>query len=78
MWASPVTLWTKPANTVGGVTISGLNATHFSVGVVRRELGGRAHHEYVLRGVQVEFTGGGKASVANGLGKRPTMACFLL
>ena len=59
--ASPVTLWTKPGNPVGTVTISGLNAT----GVYRSAFSVESWADspvtnVVLRNVHVEFTGGGK------------------
>lgn len=70
--ASPVTLWTKPGNTVGRVTISGLNAT----GVYRSALSVESWTDapitnVVLRDVQVEFTGGGKAWATNQVVKGP-------
>lgn len=70
--ASPVTLWTKPGNTVGRVTVSGLNAT----GVYRSALSVESWAEapitnVVLRDVQVEFTGGGKAWPTNQIVKGP-------
>jgi hypothetical protein len=57
--ASPVTLWTKPGNTVGKVTVSGLNAS----GVYRAALsveswGDTPITNVVFRNVQVEFAGG--------------------
>jgi polygalacturonase len=60
--ASPVTLWNKPGNTVGRVTISGLHAT----GVYRSAISAESWSDtpitnFVLRGVQVEFAGGGGA-----------------
>ena len=60
--ASPVTLWTKPGNTVGKVTISGLEAT----GVYRAAFSAESWADepitnVVLRGVRAEFTGGGEA-----------------
>ena len=63
--ASPVTLWTKPGNTVGKVTVSGLNAT----GVYRSAISVESWAEtpitnVVLRNVQVEFAGGGTAAQA--------------
>ena len=64
--ASPVTLWTKPGNTVGGVTVSGLEAT----GVYRSAISVESWSDapitnVVLRNVHVEFTGGGKAWTNN-------------
>jgi rRNA maturation protein Nop10 len=63
--ASPVTLWTKPGNPVGKVTVSGLHAT----GVYRSAISIESWAEepltnVVLRNVQVEFTGGGTAAQA--------------
>jgi hypothetical protein len=60
--ASPVTLWTKPGNTVGKVTVSGLTAT----GVYRSALSVESWADepitnVIIRNAQVEFTGGGKA-----------------
>ncbi len=60
--ASPVTLWIKPGNTVGKVTISGLEAT----GVYRAAFSAESWADepitnVVLRGVRAEFTGGGTA-----------------
>lgn len=43
--ASPVTLWTKPGNRVGKVTISGLEATGVLRRFLRRKLGRRADHQ---------------------------------
>ena len=70
--ASPVTLWTKPGNTVGRVTISGLNAT----GVYRSALSVESWADepitnVVFRNVQIEFTGGGEASRATQAMKGP-------
>ena len=63
--ASPVTLWTKPGNTVGKVTVSGLNAT----GVYRSAISVESWADepitnFVLRNAQVEFSGGGTSSQA--------------
>ena len=63
--ASPVTLWTKPGNTVGKVTVSGLDAT----GVYRAAISVESWADepitnIVLRNVQVEFAGGGTAAQA--------------
>lgn len=60
--ASPVTLWIKPGNTVGKVTISGLTAT----GVYRSALSVESWTDapitnVVIRNAHIEFTGGGKA-----------------
>jgi hypothetical protein len=63
--ASPVTLWTKPGNPVGRVTVSGLNAT----GVYRSAMSVESWADapitnVVFRNVSVEFAGGGKADQA--------------
>lgn len=70
--ASPVTLWTKPGNTVGKVTVSGLNAT----GVYRSALSVESWADapitnVIFRNVQIEFAGGGKAWPTNQLVKGP-------
>ena len=64
--ASPMTVWTKPGNAVGRLTISGLTAT----GVYRSGLSFESWSDWpitnvVLRDAHVEFTGGGKAEQAN-------------
>jgi len=63
--ASPVTLWIKPGNTVGRVTVSGLNAT----GVYRSAMSVESWADapvtnVVLRNANIEFAGGGKAEQA--------------
>jgi hypothetical protein len=63
--AAPVTLWNKPGNTVGKVTISGLHAN----GVYRSAISAESWSDtpitnFVLRGVQVEFAGGAGAWAA--------------
>jgi len=70
--ASPVTLWTKPGNTVGKFTISGLTAT----GVYRSALSVESWADepitnVVIRNAQIEFAGGGKAWPANQIVKGP-------
>lgn len=70
--ASPVTLWTKPGNPVGRVTISGLNAT----GVYRAAFSVESWADapitnVVMRNVSVEFAGGGKAEQATQAVKGP-------
>lgn len=60
--ASQVTIWTKPGNPVGKVTISGLNAT----GVYRAAFSVESWSDLpitnlVIRDAAVEFSGGGKA-----------------
>jgi hypothetical protein len=63
--ASPVTIWTKPGNPVGKITISGLNAA----GVYRAALSVESWSDLpitnlVVRNAAVEFSGGGKAEQA--------------
>jgi polygalacturonase len=63
--ASPVTIWTKPGNTIGKVTVSGLTAT----GVYRSALSVESWADepvtnVVFRNAQIEFTGGGTAAQA--------------
>jgi polygalacturonase len=64
--ASPVTIWTKPGNPVGRVTVSGLNAT----GVYRSALSVESWADapitnVVVRNAAIEFAGGGAAAQAN-------------
>lgn len=70
--ASPVTLWTKPGNPVGRVTISGLNAT----GIYRAAFSVESWAKtpitnVVLRGANLEFTGGGSAELVHQAVKAP-------
>jgi len=63
--ASPVTLWTKPGNPVGRVTVNGLNAT----GVYRAAVSAESWADapitnLVIRDASIEFAGGGKAEQA--------------
>lgn len=63
--ASPVTLWTKPENPVGRVTVSGLNAT----GVYRAAMSAESWADapitnLVVRNSSIEFDGGGRAEQA--------------
>jgi len=63
--ASAVTVWTKPGNAVGRLTISGLTAT----GVYRSGFSFESWSDWpitnvVLRDAHIEFTGGGKAEQA--------------
>ena len=72
--ASPVTLWTKPGNTIGRVVVSGLNAT----GVYRSALSAESWADepitnVVLRNLQVEFAGGGKAWTAGQVVRGPNV-----
>lgn len=70
--ASPVTVWTKPGNSVGRVTITGLNAT----GVYRSAVSFESWADepmgrMILRSSSIEFTGGGKAWAAGETVKGP-------
>ena len=63
--ASPVTIWTKPGNPVGKITITDLNAT----GVYRSALSVESWAEMpitnvVVRDARIEFDGGGTAEQA--------------
>jgi hypothetical protein len=63
--ASPLTLWAKPGNPVGRVTVSGLEATGIYHSAVALESWSDAPiTNVVLRGVTVEFNGGGTAEDA--------------
>ncbi|MBL9139306.1 MAG: right-handed parallel beta-helix repeat-containing protein [Verrucomicrobiales bacterium] len=83
--ASPITIWTKPGNTVGKVTVMGLSAT----GVYRAAMSVESWADepitnVVFRNVQVEFAGGGKPWPAGqvvtgpGMDARPLPSCGLL
>ena len=70
--ASPVTIWTKPGNPVGKITVSGLDAT----GVYRAPFSVESWSDLpitnvILRNVSVEFAGGGNAEQARLLVKGP-------
>jgi hypothetical protein len=74
--ASPVTLWTKPGNPVNRVTVTGLTAT----GVYHSALSVESWSDapitnVVLRGVSIEFSGGGKAGQAKEPVKDPGHDC---
>ena len=63
--ASPITIWTKPGNPVGRITIAGLNAR----GVYRSALSVESWSDLpitnvVLRAANIEYSGGGKAAQA--------------
>jgi polygalacturonase len=63
--ASPVTIWTKPGNPVGRITIAGLTAT----GVYRSALSVESWSQkpiskVVVRDANIEFTGGGSTEQA--------------
>ncbi|MGO8702066.1 MAG: glycoside hydrolase family 28 protein [Limisphaerales bacterium] len=60
--ASPLTIWTKPGNTVGSVTVSGLHATGvYRTGISVESWADEPITNVVLRNVEVEYNGGGKA-----------------
>lgn len=60
--AAPLTLWTKPGNTVGNVTVSGLNATGvYRAGISIESWAEEPITNVALRNVEVEYTGGGQA-----------------
>jgi hypothetical protein len=70
--ASPLTLWTKPGNTVGKVTVSGLDAT----GVYRSGFSAESWADepitnVVVRNARIELTGGGKAWTASQTARGP-------
>ena len=70
--ASPITLWTKPGNPVGRVTVSGLNATGVYRSAMSVENWGDAPIvNVVFRNVSVEFAGGGTADQARRTVKGP-------
>ena len=74
--AAPVTVWSRPDNPAGRITISGLNAT----GVYRSALsaeswGGEPITNVVLRNAQIEFTGGGTAEQAQEKVIHPEVDC---
>jgi len=63
--SSPLTLWAKPGNPVGRVTVSGLEATGIFHSAVALESWSDAPiTNVVLRNVRVEFDGGGTADDA--------------
>jgi hypothetical protein len=70
--ASPVTIWTKPGNAVGRITISGLTAT----GVYRSALSVESWSDLpitnvVFRNANIEFDGGGTVEQARQAVKGP-------
>jgi polygalacturonase len=77
--ASPVTIWTKPGNPVGRITVAGLNA----IGVYRSALSVESWSDspitnVVVRNANIEFLGGGKADQANRLVTGPGVDARLL
>jgi len=70
--ASPVTIWTKPGNPVGRITIAGLNATSVYRAAVSVESWAEAPITNVaLRNASIEFAGGGNAEQARQTVKGP-------
>lgn len=70
--ASPVTLWSKPGNTVGKVIVSGLNATDVYRSAISVESWADAPiTNVVIRNAQIEFAGGGTAAQAQQVVKGP-------
>jgi len=70
--ASPITLWSKPGNTVGRVIVSGLQAT----GVYRSALSVESWAQgpitnIVLRDVRIQYDGGGKPAQSREAVKGP-------
>jgi hypothetical protein len=70
--ASPVTIWTKPGNPIGRVTVAGLTAT----GVYRAAISVESWAEapitnVVLRNANIEFLGGGTTQQAKQTVKGP-------
>jgi polygalacturonase len=78
--ASPVTIWAKPGNTVGKVTVDGLRATDvYRAAFSAESWGGAPITNVVLRDVQVEFAGGVQAWTNNlvrgpGVDARPLLS----
>jgi len=77
--ASPLTVWNKPGNTVGKLTVNGLRAT----GVYRAAMSVESWAEspitnVVLRDVHVEYSGGDKAWPASQAVKSPGVDARLL
>ncbi|HEY6226306.1 MAG TPA: hypothetical protein VI282_04200, partial [Verrucomicrobiae bacterium] len=63
--ASPITLWTKPGNTVGNVTIDGLKATEVYRSAISVESwSDEPIGDVKIKDVSVEFSGGGTAEQA--------------
>jgi parallel beta helix pectate lyase-like protein len=63
--ASPVTIWTKPGNPVGRITVAGLNATSVYRSALSVESWSDAPiKNVVVRNASIEFLGGGKAEQA--------------
>jgi hypothetical protein len=64
--ASPITLWTKPGNTVGSVTVSGLHAAGvYRAGISVESWADEPITNVALRNVEVEYNGGGQAWAAD-------------
>ncbi|HTL57057.1 MAG TPA: right-handed parallel beta-helix repeat-containing protein [Candidatus Limnocylindrales bacterium] len=70
--ASPVTIWTKPGNPVGTITIAGLEATEVYRSAFSVESWADAPiTNVVLRNAHIEFSGGGTAEQAKQVVKGP-------
>jgi hypothetical protein len=70
--SSPILLWNKPGNTVGRVTVSGLQARGiYGSGISVESWADAPITNMVLRDVQVEYTGGGQAWPPGQLVKSP-------
>lgn len=74
--AAPVTIWTYPNNTVGRITISGLDA----IGVYRAAISAESWNDapitnLVIRNVHIEFVGGGTAEQSKQAVQAPVYDC---
>ena len=77
--ASPVTIWTKPGNPVGRITVAGLNATSVYRSALSIESWADAPiTNVIIRNASIEFLGGGKAEQANQPIKGPGVDARLL
>jgi polygalacturonase len=77
--ASPVTIWTKPGNPVGHITIDGLNASEVYRSAVSVESWADAPiTNVVLRNAHIEYAGGGNAELAKQPVKGPGVDARLL
>jgi len=70
--ASPVAIWSRTGNTVGRVTVSGLEATDVYRSALSVESwADQPMTNIVLRNIQVEYSGGGQAWASNQTVKGP-------
>ena len=70
--AAPVTIWNNPGNTIGHITVSGLEANGVEKAAFSAESWTAAPiTNVVLRNIHAEFTGGGEASQAQQAVKKP-------